>query len=562
MDWLKHLLKDVPELALFLCLALGFALGKVRFWKISLGGVAGTLIVAIFVGMLEVTLHDQVKNIAFAIFIFTLGFLAGPSFFAHLNKGSLRYGVFTAIEVVAILAVTTAAVLLLDLDVGTAAGLLAGGATESAVLGTATEAIGKLDLPPAQITTLQANVGTAYSISYICGLITIVLFTSQIAPAIMRVDLRAEAAKLWQQLGGGGDDDAPRSLPNLVGRVHRVSATTAGATVADLERLLGDGVTVERLRHAGKIVAPSPGTLLAAGDLVALYGPREALAGADARIGPEVGDAVGLDRDLDVADVQLSKGPLTGRTLREVRQEVSPADRRGVFLTRASRSDQDLPLQPGTTLNSGDVVRLTGDAGAVETAARKLGFRLDHSVKADIVYISIGVILGMLIGRIVLPLGDVPLSLGTGGGCLLTGLLFGWLHARHPRHGQYDPAAAGVIKDLGLATFICAVGLSSGPQAVKLIGHYGFALPAAGILMTLIPASISLLVAWKAMKLPAPLALGSIAGQQCSTPAITAIQQAAGNSTPMLAYTIVYALSNVVLPLLGPVAVALARALT
>ncbi|WP_218005663.1 aspartate-alanine antiporter [Actinomadura hibisca] len=562
MDWLKHLLKDLPELALFLCLALGFALGKVRFWKISLGGVAGTLIVAIFVGMLGVTLNDQVKNIAFALFIFTLGFMAGPSFFAHLNKSSLRYGVFTAIEVVTILAVTTVTILLLDLDVGTAAGLLAGGATESAVLGTATEAIGKLNLPADQITTLQANVGTAYSISYICGLITIVLFTSQVAPAIMRVDLRAEAVKLWQRLGGGGDDDAPSSLPNLVGRVHRVSAAAAGATVGDLERMLGDGVTVERLRHAGKVAAATPGTALAAGDLVALYGPREALAGADARIGPEVGDTSGLDRDLDVADVQLAKGPFAGRTLGQVRREVSPSDRRGVFLTRVSRSEQDLPLQPDTTLHAGDVVRLTGDAKAVDAAARKVGFRLDTGVKADIVYISLGVILGMLIGKLVLPLGDVPLSLGTGGGCLLTGLLFGWLRSRHPKHGQYDPAAASVIKDLGLAAFICAVGLSSGPQAVELIGRYGFALPVAGILMTLVPASISLLVAWKVMKLPAPLALGSIAGQQCSTPAITAIQQAAGNSTPMMAYTIVYALSNVVLPLLGPVAVALARALT
>ncbi len=79
--------------------------------------------------------------------------------------------------------------------------------------------------------------------------------------------------------------------------------------------------------------------------------------------------------------------------------------------------------------------------------------------------------------------------------------------------------------------------------------------------MPLVPASISLFVAWKWMKLPAPLALGSIAGQQCSTPVITAVQQAAGNTTPLMAYTIVYALSNVALPLLGPIVVAMTNAL-
>jgi putative transport protein len=84
----------------------------------------------------------------------------------------------------------------------------------------------------------------------------------------------------------------------------------------------------------------------------------------------------------------------------------------------------------------------------------------------------------------------------------------------------------------------------------------------AGILMTLIPACISLIVAFKFMKLPAPLGLGSVAGQQCSTPASTAIQGVAGNATPLISDTIVYALSNIALPLMGPVVVAMARGLS
>jgi putative transport protein len=103
--------------------------------------------------------------------------------------------------------------------------------------------------------------------------------------------------------------------------------------------------------------------------------------------------------------------------------------------------------------------------------------------------------------------------------------------------------------------------LASGPQAVHLVEKYGASLVIAGIAMTLIPATISLIVAFKFMKLPAPLGLGSVAGQQCSTPAITAIQGVAGNTTPLISYTIVYALSNIALPLLGPVVVAMARSL-
>lgn len=560
INWLKELFQGTPEIALFVCLALGFAIGRIKFWKISLGGVAGTLIVAIFVGMLGVTLNSQVKNIAFALFIFTLGYMAGPSFFASLNRASLKYGVFTVIEVVTVLTVTAIAVLVLNLDQGTAAGLMAGGATESAVVGTATDAIAKLKLPADQITTLQANVGTAYSISYIMGLITIVLLTSQIFPSIMRINLRDEAAKLWTKLGGGStDESAMPALPELVGRAHQVSFA-AGKTVAQVEASLGNSTTVERVRREGENLDLDPKTKLVAGDIVLLVGHRENLLAGSSRVGPEIADR-DMDAELDVAEVVLTAKAATGHTIGELNKQIPTAQRHGVFLSGVSRMEHALPVRPGTTLNAGDTLKFTGTKKDLAAFVPRVGFRLDPTVKADFIFISIGVVLGMLIGKLTLTLGSVPLSLGTGGGCLLSGLLFGWLRARNPRIGQYHPAAASVIKDLGLATFICAVGLSSGPEAVELIKKYGVSLPIAGILVTLVPATVSFIVAWKIMKLPSPLALGSIAGQQCSTPAITAVQQAAGNATPMMSYTIVYALSNVALPLLGPIVVAMSGAL-
>ncbi|WP_290866950.1 aspartate-alanine antiporter [Hamadaea sp.] len=560
-DWLTDLFKSVDGLVLFVCLALGFAIGKIKFWKISLGGVAGTLIVAIFVGMLGVTLNSQVKNIAFAMFIFTLGYMSGPSFFASLNRASLKYGIFTLIEVVTILVVVALATVILGLDQGTAAGLLAGGATESAVVGTATDAIGKLDLPADQIKVLQANVGTAYSISYIMGLITIVLLTSQIAPALMRINLRDEAEKLWKKLGGGSDEEgATPALPDVVGRAHEVTMA-AGQTVSQVENVLGTGVAIERIQRQGESVAVQPDTRLTSGDLVLFNGRRESLLDADRIIGPERASVTGFNVDLDVQEAILTAKGYGGKTLGELRESIPTGERHGVFLTGITRMDHNLPVQNGTQINSGDTLKFTGMKSDLNKFVPRVGFKIDPGVKMDIVFISIGIILGMLIGKIEVPLGDIPLSLGTGGGCLLSGLLFGWLRAKNPKHGQYHPAAAQVVKDLGLATFICAVGLSSGPEAIDLIKKFGFALPISGILVTLIPASISLFVAWKIMKLPAPLTLGAVAGQQCSTPAATAVQQAAGNATPLMSYTIVYALSNVVLPLMGPIVVAMTGAL-
>ncbi|SDL16450.1 aspartate-alanine antiporter [Glycomyces sambucus] len=560
MDWIKQTLSDTPEIALFVCLALGFAVGKVRIWKISLGGVAGTLIVAIFLGMFaDITLNDQVKTIAFALFIFTLGYISGPTFFASLNRKSLRYATFTGIEVVSVLAITAVAILVMNLDEGTAAGLLAGGATESAAVGTATDAIGRLDLSADRIATLQANVGTAYSISYICGLITIVLLSSQFFPLIMRIDLREEAAKLWKKLGGAADEaTAAPAAPAVVGREYRVTAA-AGRTVGELQSDLGE-VSVEEVSRQGAALPLSQDLRLAEGDRILVVGRREALAGSTPRIGAEVDLDESMAMNLDLADVVVTRKDYKSSTLADIRRDFAE-ERRGVFLQRITRGDHELPVQPETLIQRGDTVRISGAARDMERAIPKIGFRVDPKVTFDMVFIAVGVVLGFLIGMLVWTVGTIPLTLGTGGGCLLAGLLFGWIRSKRPTFGQYDSGAADVIKTLGLATFICAVGLSSGPQAVELVKEFGIGLPIAGIAMTAIPAFVSLFVAWKVMKLPAPLTLGSVTGQQCSTPGVTAVQAAAGNATPLMAYTIVYAFSNVVLPLLGPIVVAMAHAL-
>ncbi len=166
----------------------------------------------------------------------------------------------------------------------------------------------------------------------------------------------------------------------------------------------------------------------------------------------------------------------------------------------------------------------------------------------DFIYLGLGIVCGSLLGQVVIEFGDVPLSLGTGGGCLISGLLFGWFRSRTQTFGAFPPQAASTLKDMGLAIFIACTGLVSGPQAWPLLKEYGALLPFAGIAMVLVPATISLVVGRKLLKIEKPLLIGAIAGQQCSTPAITSITQVAQSSVPMLGYTITYTLSNFLLP--------------
>ncbi|SAL52707.1 aspartate-alanine antiporter [Caballeronia humi] len=555
---LWHLLAAQPEIALFASLAIGYLIGSFKIGPIQLGGVCGTLIVALILGQSGARISPDLKNIAFALFIFALGFTGGPQFFANIGRG-WRYGFLSIVEMVVVIGLVLGAVALLRLDPGTAAGLLAGAATESAVVGTASEAIGRLGLSAADTARLQANIVTAYSVSYLFGLVTIVLFTSQFAPLILRVNLREEAERIWRKLGGDGALGEGQSLaaPPLVGRELKVTVA-AGQSIGDIEKRYGHNVSVQRVMRSRSVIKAQPAVVLKADDRILIGGRREAVVQAIPEIGEEVFSADISDAYADKLDVMLTHRGVDGLTVAQVRERAAPADARGVFISAVTRLDSTIPALPGTQLHRGDVLTLVGARDDVARGAAKLGYVVRATQKTDFVFLGLGVLVGIAFGRLSARVGGIDVTLGTGGGCLLAGLLFGWIRSRYPLIGSLPSAAAQILKDFGLCTFIAAVGLSAGADAIRLIREYGVALPIAGIVITLGPALVSLVIGRWLLKLEVPMLLGAIAGQQCSTPAISALVGVTGNSTPVIGYTITYALSNVLLPLMGPLMVGLA----
>lgn len=549
--------KDNPELVLFASLALGYLVGKLRVGPLTLGGICGTLIVSLLLGAwTKAQVSDDVKTVFFALFIFALGYLAGPQFFRNLNRKSLRFFVLCGIELVCVLGIALGLAKWFDLDVGTASGILAGAATESAVVGTATEAIGELsNLTSAQISEYQGNVATAYTVCYLFGLITVVLYTSQIMPILMRVNLRDASRELWERTrrSGGLDADERPAMPGVVGRTYLVT-TADGRSVAQLEAEHAERITVEAVKRGSVILDVTPELELTLSDLVLLVGRRANVIEAGRLIGPETPGVPGLDSPLATQQVSVTEKATEGRTIDELQRTHPEFYRDGVYVSDVVRGDQDLPANGDTVLHRGDVLTLVGARAGLGKLVARIGSVVRNDA-TDFIYLGLGIAAGSLLGQVVVTFGDVPLSLGTGGGCLVSGLLFGWFRSRSQTFGAFPPQAATTIKDMGLAIFIACTGLVSGPQAWPLLKEYGALLPFAGIAMVLVPATLSLVVGRKLLKIEKPLLVGAIAGQQCSTPAITAITQVAQSSVPMLGYTVTYALSNFLLPLTGPLLV-------
>ncbi|MGW3456854.1 aspartate-alanine antiporter [Streptomyces albidoflavus] len=551
------IIRDHPELALFLSLAAGYLLGKLRVGPITLGGICGTLIVSLLLGTQHVSVGDDVRSVFFALFIFSLGYMAGPQFFANLNRRSLRFFVLCLVELVCVLGIAFGLANSFDLDVGTASGILAGAATESAVVGTATEAIGKLDgLTTGQIEQYQGHVATAYTVCYLFGLITIVIYTSQIMPMLLRINLADASREWWQRMRGnqGGLESGQReAMPDVVGRTFLVTRAD-GRTVGSVQEALSGRVTVEAVQRGAKRLTPDPGLKLTLSDLVMVVGLRPDTIEAGREIGPETAAVPGLDTPLATQQVAVTDKATVGHSIDSLVARHPEFRRDGVYVTDVLRGDQDIPAAPETEVRRGDVLTLVGARAGLDRVVAKLGAVVKNDA-TDFIYLGFGIVAGSLLGQIVVKFGDVPLSLGTGGGCLVAGLVFGWLRSLRPTFGAYPPQAATTLKDMGLAVFIACTGLASGPQAWPLIKEYGALLPVAGIAMVLVPATVSLLIGNRLLKIEKPLLIGAIAGQQCSTPAITAITQVARSSVPLIGYTITYTLSNFLLPLTGPLLV-------
>ena len=86
MEWIVDLLRSHPELAIFLTLALGFWIGKIKVAGFGLGIVTSVLLVGVLVGQLDIPVTGPLKSVFFLLFLFAIGYKVGPQFFRGLRK--------------------------------------------------------------------------------------------------------------------------------------------------------------------------------------------------------------------------------------------------------------------------------------------------------------------------------------------------------------------------------------------------------------------------------------------------------------------------------------------
>src|SRR5262245_58002387 len=561
VNWLFQTLKTYPEIAIFLALALGYWLGRYTYKGIGLGSVTATLLCAVVIGQIGITINQPLKAFAFLMFLFAVGYGVGPQFVRGVAKDGLPQALFSVVMCLLCLGAAYVVAKLAGYDTGSAAGLYAGSQTISASMGLATDAINRTGLPAEQTKAMLDGMPVAYAVTYLFGTVGSAIVIALVGPALLKLDLPA-ACKDYEQKQGAGErpmGGAGSAWHKWELRAFRVQqgGKAVGLRAVEAEAIVPNTrVFVLRLRRNGKIEEATADTVLQAGDVLAVAGPREVLVKVIGEKAEEVDDPELLNVPIEGVDVLVTNKAVEGKTLLELAQ--GPASR-GVYLRKIARgaTATAIPILPNTQINRGDILTIVGRTQDTTAAAKAIGVVDRPSDVTDVATWAAAVVVGSLIGAVVLKVAGVPLTLSTAGGALIAGLVFGWLRSVRPAFGRIPSSTVWFMNSVGLNIFIAIVGISAGPGFVNGLKTLGIGLFLWGVVATTVPLILGMFIGKYVFRFHDALLLGIVSGARTTTASLGLVCDIGKSQVPALGYTVTYAVGNTLLTIWGMVIIML-----
>lgn len=469
MLWLIDILKSRPELALFLTLAIGYAVGKIQIGTFKVGAVTGVLITGVVVGQLNIVIDPTIKSVFFLFFLFTLGYNAGPQFFKGLKKEGLSQVIFTFLVCVIGLISTIVVAKLFSYHAGQASGLAAGALTQSAIIGVSQDAILNLPVEDTIKTQMINFVPVGYAVTYIFGTIGAAFVLSTFGPKILGVNLEEESNKLDHASRVAIEDELLKSCAGeVIYRVYKIDEKFIGQRVEQVEKQLSTEpirLFIARIKRSNQILIPTADEIIQKEDRIAIVFKEKDLPNVYfAEIGTEVMDYQLTRLETESVAIYLKNVELNGKTVKHIDNDVLT---RHVFISKIQRAGEEIAYDDHTIIQKHDVITLTGPKNEVEAMSSVIGKVARKTDETDMIFVALGILLGSLIGIPTLMLGKIGISLSTSGGALIMGLIFGFLHSRRPTVGNIPKGTAWFLSNVGLAVFVAIVGISAGPDLYR-----------------------------------------------------------------------------------------------
>lgn len=521
MNFVKELLTQ-DYFVLFLVIGLGIAIGKIKIKGIYFD-LSAVIFVAIFFGYLynlyevEFNLPPVIQNIGLVLFIYTIGMQAGPSFFTSFREEGSKLMLLAGVTVISGAAVAIAVSYIYGVDMKMMTGLLTGALTSTPGLAAA---IQSSHSPLASI---------GYGIAYPFGVLGVILFV-KLSPKIFRVSIKNEEDKFRRKIIA----DTPTILnKNFIISNENIN----GKTLKELNIRFMTKANISRIMKPNhSSIVPAPETILKTGDMVKAVGTESALKRVEVLLGHPTDKKIPRSGSYDVKWYVVSNKGVVNKTL----QELNLLDNYLATVTRIRRSSIDLSPRPSTRMRYGDKLLVSCSKGNVHAVTRLFGDSLKRVGETSFLPVAFGIVIGIILGSINIPIGQLNLNLGLTGGVLLAALFLSWKGKTGPIIWNLSGPANQVLRHFGLLLFLTPVGIKAGESLTMAIEMHGYILFVYGALITLIPMFTTVIFGRYLLKLNLLSILGALAGGMTSTPGLSSTDSMTESNAPQIAYATVY----------------------
>ena len=528
------LLIENPLLLVFLVAAVGYPLGRVKFYGMSLGVGA-----VLFVGIALGSLHPDLKSpeivyiLGQALFVYTVGLAAGPAFVASLRRDGIRNNLLIAVALTLSAVLCIALQKFLHLESAVAAGMYAGSLTTSPALAGILDAI-KHTAPPEMLELMLAEPVVGFSATYPVGVVGVVLAIS-FAQRLWKVDYAAEAKKLRSC-----QDDGIETV-NCTIKVH--SLEHPGITVEELGKRNGWSVMFGRIKRGEEFFMATADTILEVRDLVMAVGSQEELGRVALALG-ERRRGIRIDRtEYEYRRIFVSNPRVVGRSL----GDLNLRERFGEAVTRVRRGDDEYAPRDEMVLELGDMVRVLAHRDQMNEVSAFFGNSYRKVSEVDIMTFSLGLVIGLLVGLIPFPFpGGGTLKLGYAGGPLIVALILGTFGRTGGMVWSLPYSANTTLRQIGLVLFLAGIGTRAGYIFVSTMSSGGGAsIFLAGALITTFASFSVLWVGYRLLKIPMSLLSGMVAGMHTQIAVLGFAKDQTGNDLPDQGYASVYPVATI-----------------
>jgi len=498
-------------------------MGRVKVKGISLD-TSAIFFVALFFGHWGFSIPVIIQQTGLIFFMYSIGIQAGPGFFESFKKQGKKLVLLAVVLSLSGGFITIVLSKAFDIDILLAVGLFAGSLTSASSLAVTLE----------NSQSILPSIG--FGIAFPFGVIGVVIIT-RMSPRIFGINIKEEENEHLA--------DISMEYPKIFTKNYFVENNNVlNKTIGEIRLRSITNTNIVKVYQKYSVISPKATTVLRKGDIIRASGTLSDLEKLETAIGKETNNPLPVSRKYTVRHFIVTNN----KTINKPLGQLTLLPMLNITIATIRRSGIEITPNANSKLRFGDRIIVAGPEENMNRMKTLFGNEKSRLDELDFLPIVLGILIGIIIGQIKLPVSPhASVSLGLTGGVLIAAIALSRIGKTGKIIWNISGPSNQFLRKLGLIFFLSGVGVDTGSKIIKALSESGLGLLIMAIVITVIPMFITLVFGKYVLKLNFLRLLGGLTGSMTSTPALSAIEPLTKTNAPQVAYATVYPLALILI---------------